>query len=484
MVNGVGLCPSSIYADAALTIANYLNQQMQPGSAPVGMDVCSMEVSKPLMLASGSAKPQLLQISAVANNKSVQLGFFSVSEQGKKLLDHAKCLVKYGKIEKWLSKWNQNRYLIEGRIQGLENNLRAGRGAHQIGQGLAYKLFKAMVNYDEKYRGMDEIILDSANFEAVSKVTFKCGESTGGTYFLNPRWIDSLAHLSGFIVNASDATDSSDSVYISHGWQSMRFSSLSASKTYRAYVKMQDAEEAGVKKGDVFVFDGSAIVGVVSGLKFQCIPRKLLNKLLPPVGTTSSTNTPTKSAPVRQSEPSQLPSQTGRTSEIPGAKKAATSAMPVASSGTSVISKTLQVVAAECEIEISDLVDDCAFEKIGIDSLLSLTILAKLREDVDPQISSSLFLEHSTVGYLKKYLAKAYPSPSSGADHSPADEIHTPHTASSSTPDLALPALIPSHTDTGPNSGTRSPVDNNELSDTIRTTIADEMESTSTKSLR
>lgn len=475
LVNGVGLCPSSIYADAALTIANYLNQQMQPGSAPVGMDVCSMEVSKPLMLASESAKPQLLQISAVANNKSVQLEFFSVSEQGKKLLDHAKCLVKYGKTEKWLSKWNQNRYLIEGRIQGLENNLKAGRGAHQIGQGLAYKLFKAMVNYDEKYRGMDEIILDSANFEAVSKVTFKCGESTGGTYFLNPRWIDSLAHLSGFIVNASDATDSSDSVYISHGWQSMRFSSLSASKTYRAYVKMQDAEEAGVKQGDVFVFDGSAIVGVVGGLKFQRIPRKLLNKLLPPVGTTSSTNTPTKSAPVKQSEPSQLPSQTGRSSEVPGAKKAAIPAIFAASSGTSVISKTLQVVAAECELEISDLVDDCAFEKIGIDSLLSLTILAKLREDVDPQISSSLFLEHSTVGYLKKYLAKAYPSPSSGADHSPADEIHTPHTASSSTPDLALPALTPSHTDTGPNSGTTSPVDNNELSDTIRTTIADEM---------
>ncbi|MCJ1378214.1 hypothetical protein MMC17_001311 [Xylographa soralifera] len=471
LVNGVGLCPSSIYADAALVIANYLNQQMQPGSAPVDMDVCSMEVSKPLILAGETAKPQLLQISAVADIRCVQLEFFSVSEQGKKLQDHAKCLVKYGNVDKWLAKWNQSGYLIKSRIQSLENDVKGGRGAHQIGRGLAYKLFKALVDYDEKYRGMDEVILDSANFEAVSKVTFKCGASTDGTYFLNPRWIDSLAHLSGFIVNASDATDSNDSVYISHGWRSMRLSSLSASKTYRAYVKMQDAKEAGVKQGDVFIFDGSTIVGVVGGLKFQCIPRKLLNMLLPPVGTTSSKHTPAKSAPVKQFEPAPLLSQTGGSLEVARIEKAAIPAI----SESSVISKTLRVVANECEVDISDLVDSCAFENIGIDSLLSLTILAKLREDIDPHISSSLFLDHSTVGDLKKYLTKSYPGPSSRLDHFPAIETYTLHTASVSTTDLSLPALTPSRTSTLPNSGTISPIDNRELSDTIRTTIADEM---------
>ncbi|MCJ1283716.1 hypothetical protein MMC26_003047 [Xylographa opegraphella] len=471
LVNGVGLCPSSIYADAALVIADYLNQQMRPGSGPANMDVCSMEVSKPLILASETAKPQLLQISAIADNKCVQLEFFSVSEQGKKLLDHAKCLVKYGSVDKWLAKWNQSRYLIESRVQSLENDVKGGRGVHQIGRGLAYKLFKALVDYDDKYRGMDEVILDSANFEAVSKVTFKCGASTDGTYFLNPRWIDSLAHLSGFIVNASDATDSNDSVYISHGWRSMRLSSISASKTYRAYVKMQDAKEAGVKQGDVFIFDGNTIVGVVGGLKFQCIPRKLLNMLLPPGGTTSSKPTPVRSAPVKQFEPAPLLPQTGRSSDLPGTKKAA---MP-AISEASVISKTLKIIAKECEVEISELVDSCAFENIGIDSLLSLTILAKLREDIDPHISSSLFLEHSTVGDLKNYLTKTYPGPTSGSDQLPANETYSTHAASLSTTDLSLPTSTPSRTNTLPNSGTTSPSDNRELSDTIRTTIADEM---------
>ncbi|KAI9875645.1 MAG: hypothetical protein M1830_008148 [Pleopsidium flavum] len=475
LVNGAGLCPSSIYADASLTIANYLRQQMQPGSASIGMDVCSMEVSKPLIVSTDTAKTQLLQISAIADNKCVQLEFFSVSEQGKKLLDHAKCVVKYGDMSKWCSKWDQSCYLINGRIQTIENDVRAGRGAHQIGRGLAYKLFKALVDYDEKYRGMDEVLLDSSNFEAVSKVTFKCGERTDGTYYLNPRWIDSLAHLSGFIVNASDATNSTDSVYISHGWQSMRIGALFASKTYRAYVKMQDAKEAGVKQGDVYIFDGSTIVGVVGGLKFQCIPRKLLNMLLPPSGAAAARSTPAKPSSGSQHQPSQLVSKSSAAPETHKSKKAAASAVSTSSSGISATSKTLRVIATECEIEPSELVDSCAFENIGVDSLLSLTILAKLREEIDPNISSSLFTGHPTVGDLKRHLTKTYPSTSSGAEPSIADMPSTLNTAYSSSAALTPPASTQSRSDSSLNSKVTSPAENSDLSVIIRTTIADEL---------
>lgn len=46
--------------------------------------------------------------------------------------------------------------------------------------------------------------------------------------------------------------------------------------------------------GDVYVFEGDLVVGVVGGLKFQKIPRSLLNTLLKP---TSVDKAPTSSRP-------------------------------------------------------------------------------------------------------------------------------------------------------------------------------------------
>jgi hypothetical protein len=48
-----------------------------------------------------------------------------------------------------------------------------GKGIHHIKRGLAYKLFAAMVEYDDKYRGMEEVVFHSEAREATSNVAFQ-----------------------------------------------------------------------------------------------------------------------------------------------------------------------------------------------------------------------------------------------------------------------------------------------------------------------
>ncbi|KAE8825964.1 hypothetical protein PTNB85_08909 [Pyrenophora teres f. teres] len=78
-----------------------------------------------------------------------------------------------------------------------------------------------------------------------------------------------------------------------------------------------------------------------------------------------------------------------------------------AASDSNVI-RALHIIAEESGVELADLGDDAELADCGVDSLLSLIIASRLRNELDLEIESeSLFLESPTVGDLKKVLAKS-----------------------------------------------------------------------------
>ena len=64
----------------------------------------------------------------------------------------------------------------------------------------------------------------------------------------------------------------------------------------------------------------------------------------------------------------------------------------------------LALIAKEAGLEISDLNDDAAFVNIGVDSLMSLVIAEKARNDLGVAGGGSLFLQYPTVGDLRTWL--------------------------------------------------------------------------------
>ena len=451
LVNGSCLCPSvsptelvsrnpanmylkSIYADMAMTVADYMYRLLRPHTQKVDMNVCNMEVTKPLIAKMSATEPQLIRLTTTtdASLKHAELVFSS--GEGKSKTEHAKCTVSYGDGSAWLAQWQRNAYLIRARIEGLKKSVEAG-GAHRILRGMAYKLFTALVQYDKKYRGMEEVILDSIDLEATAHVAFQTTEADG-KFFCSPYWIDSIAHLSGFIVNASDAVDSTNQVYVSHGWESMRIAQpLSADKTYRSYVKMQPAAGK-MMAGDVYVFDGDTIIAVIGGLKFQCIPRSVLNTLLPPAGVPHSVKPKTvhTEAPLQISIP--------LTSETPKTKVLVRS--DTAKIVVSITTRSLAIIAEEVGINTDELADPIDFADLGVDSLMSLSISGRMREELELTVQSSLFIDYPTVGQLKGFLAQF------DSEISMEDIDSLTAVSGSTTPDLESASRTPKHEDGPP----------------------------------
>lgn len=153
------------------------------------------------------------------------------------------------------------------------------------------------------------------------------------------------------------------------------------------------------------------IIGVCEDVTFQKVPRKVLQMLLPspsksgnkpggvkvpaPVHPTSKTTT---SAPAPVSSTSSSTLQTPPDS--PGCE-------PSGITSLDVVQQALQVVADEMGVEIKLLKDDAEFADFGVDSLMSLTILGTLREDLNLDVPASLFIEYPTVKSLKAFLQKS-----------------------------------------------------------------------------
>ena len=228
-----------------------------------------MSVDKPLIARSQPTSSQLFRVSVNADwiSQTAQVQFYSVTDERKKLTDHAKCIIKFVENNTWQKKWKRNEYLIQARIDRLNSGVEGGQ-SHKIKRGMAYKLFSALVEYDQKYRGMEEVTLDSAAYEATARVKFQASEQDGNYYF-SPYWIDSLGHLAGFTMNANDAVDSKTQVFVNHGWESMRCATrFSASKTYKTYVRMQNVGGT-MFSGDVYIIEEGTIVAVFSGIKVR-----------------------------------------------------------------------------------------------------------------------------------------------------------------------------------------------------------------------
>lgn len=244
-------------------------------------------------------------------------------------------------------------------------------------------------------------------------------------WFCPPYWIDGLGQITGFTMNANDAVDSKNEVFINHGWENMRIGeSLSPEKTYQTYVHMQKGDNNSFS-GDVYVFDSDKIVAVYQRVAFSGLPRRVLNMVLP---DPAAVKTP---APA----PSSIPSAT-KTKEPAALPPAPRIASKTKSMG---IEKLKEIIANEIGMSVLEIPDKKELENLGVDSLLALTIAEKICEELGVSVDSSVFLEGGTVQRLSEILdghSGAVPpalSDSPGA-FTPMDSMSTPSTTVPPTP--------------------------------------------------
>lgn len=404
------------------------------------MNVSNLVVTKGLIAQKNSKKPQRIRVTATADlsQNKVDLQWHNVHDDGS--LDEeetgfANANIFYGDSENWLHDWARTEHLVQGRIDTLARMAQEGT-VNKVNRSMAYKLFANLVDYAEKYRGMHTVTLN--DYEAYADVVLTKEKS--GTWTVPPYFIDSVAHLAGFILNGSDAVDNKNNFFVTPGWSTMRFARpLEAGGKYQSYVKMLPTpEDPGIFLGDVYIMQNNHIMGMVGGIKFRQYPRILINKFFsapdggsPKGAPVAKKADPPKKAPAPKKAPEVKAVEAPKPVEMAPAEKA--SPVEEATEKTavkmedkpagankkghnaledvdadSVAAKAIKLIENEAALEDSDMVDEASFASLGIDSLMSLVIAEKFREELQVTVGGSLFLEYPTVGDLKSWLTEYY----------------------------------------------------------------------------
>jgi noranthrone synthase len=343
---------------------------------------------------------------------------------GKVTVEHGECTIRFTdrsqlealkpKIPEFMSRMNHLR-------KGIESG-----ASLRLNQTYGYKLISCLASFHPDYRAIDEVILDSSTLEACSKCSFGQVKSQG-TFSSHPAYIDVMTQTAGFVMNAKDSTDLDVEVYVNHGWKSLQiFEELLPNKSYTTYVKMsQNKSDGAFWEGDTIMLDGENVIAFFKGVTLRYISRKVFHMVLDASDTTknqrktiqSNNLTPATKPAAAIKTVSPVKAEMATTSPakpvIPEPKVVPTSIEPAKAATKKSTKKresktepALLVVSEETGLALADLTDDSVFADIGVDSLLSMVIASRFREELglDLDLEFSLFLDLPTVKHLRDFL--------------------------------------------------------------------------------
>ena len=429
-----------------LTVSDYLYRRMDLKVQEINPRITNFECFHGQVAHKDKSIPQLLQLEASIemSTKSIQYEWFNINSEGGRASDaFAKASVELEDSALWQLECKRNSHFVAGRIESLTQMAAEGT-ANRLSKNMAYKLFKNVVDYADKYRGMQSVVL--RDYEAFADIELTAERH--GTWHTPPHWIDSISHLAGLVMNGSDASNTKDFFYVTPGYESFRMiERLEAGAKYRSYVKMLPTADPHVHAGDVYILRDGYIVGLVGGMKFSRVPRLLMDQFFSPPDAKKAgshakgAHTHVKPADKARTHDGKTLSATKESTSIPhelpktpaltvGTASPQTaslakvkaevtpSAIPVAAvqeeAGTTdgvvsteesgAVADVFRLVAQETGLEKEELRDERTFLEIGVDSLMSLVLSEKLRNELGMEVKSSLFIECPTLGELKGWL--------------------------------------------------------------------------------
>lgn len=123
-------------------------------------------------------------------------------------------------------------------------------------------------------------------------------------------------------------------------------------------------------------------------------------------------------------------------SQVMEAYNPTTQQAPGVSRRPNIVDRALQIVSEESGVAKADLTDDTHFADSGIDSLLSLVIVSRFRDELEIEVDhESLLMECPTVADLRAFLVGGQSTPSdqdsSDQSGSPSDSSNTPSSPAS-----------------------------------------------------
>ncbi|KAL3476163.1 hypothetical protein BJX99DRAFT_258677 [Aspergillus californicus] len=404
VVDGVAICPASVYLDMAYRATQTLLDRATPAASinkkQMTFECVDLEMTKPLTICEHDPE-QTIHVAATsqADGESVTIQIVSTSLGVP--TEHAACRVVVCEDTSVNPSgiWPQVQRLVQRRVDTLSDNA----GSHRMASRLMYKLFDSIVEYSSPFRVLENIIVEKNFQDAIAEIQIPV--STGQeSSNLNPFLMDALVHLPGFLLNCN-LEKAKDEIHIAKCIGQVlvleRFWSASRSLTLYATISSQDGD--GTTFCDAYLFHDGQLAACVLRICFQKITRQIFRVI---TGTNVAGADKLLTLPTKSTE------KGARNTPPPNI------ATPLAK--TDLFSKLMLTVASATGIDIEDVNSATSFEELGVDSHIGISVIAEFNKATGMILPAAFFNNFPTLRDAERELIEEPEKSASCSELTPA----------------------------------------------------------------
>lgn len=411
VVDGVAICPASIFIDMAYTAATYLETEATKISKAslAKFELASLSMTNPLVLRKDMTVDELPRVSLEAaldeSTNAVSVRFLSrAATANPSVVEHGSCVIRLDQPDGlYTQAWSRLQPLVQARVRTLEAFSRP-RQVHAMDRQLFYKVFSETVDYSAPYHAVEEAIV-AANFRDAVFVLRIPPSKDSDTFTCSPFAIDAAIHVAGFLLNA-DVRKPKNEIHIANNIGSVCvLGDLSSHGPWRAYATVREQNgKAQTSLCDVYVTDGQdKPVVLCMDICFKKLDRDIFSLILGSdrarVQKPRVTTIPKRvEQPIRTFESSDSSTVTSSISTSPS--------LSSQDEPDDLAEELLAIVAARSGISMSDLkkATETTFGDFGIDSQMSIQILADFQKVTAVELPAAFFTNFPTVSAVEKEL--------------------------------------------------------------------------------
>lgn len=419
IVDGVAICPASIFTDMAYAVTSFIEREGDKSAAPsssfTSYELADLRMQSPLVLRSSDHHVPHVVVEAVLDKTIDVVAIrFLTSKEESSVIEYGSCIIRLSQSDTLhMQSWSRMQPLVKARVQSLHNAARP-KEVHVMDRRLFYKIFSDIVDYSADYHAVEEATV-AADFHDACFTLSSTPTRQFGNFACNPVAIDAMVHVAGFLLNA-DVKKPKNDVHIANHIGSLRvLGDLSSTQPYMAYatIRHQDAK-AGTSLCDVYLTDQEdQLVAICSDICFKKLDRDFFALL-----TGSNRAQQSKPRPVTGAKRDwQVPPN--RATESMSSTGTSTPTSSLSTSQTSVSStvnlaaELLEVVAARSGVSIAELKGlagtDATFSEMGVDSQMSIAILADFQKVTGMELPAAFFTNFPTPAAVEKELGSSRP---------------------------------------------------------------------------
>ena len=401
IVDGVPICPAAVFADMAYTATKFLLHQSGVVKANMSvLELIDLDMTQALVVSQNDPQ-QMIRVTATMDDVKASVSIRFSSTTAFYTAEHGACRVLVESKEPyWKSEWSRVQRLVKGRIDNLLESATTGL-AHHMKRALIYKLFATLVDYDRSYQALQEVYIDESFEDATARMTLD--QVAGlGSFTYSPYAVDALVHLAGFILNG-DLAKPNDDLHIANHIESMRIlGELSQGRQLTCYTAIRERTSKGVTVCDVYVFEGTSLVALCIGIRFQKLTRAIFSFLS---GKDNSAVSKTNADLPHNSRRPVQEYDSACSSDEQSTSTSGSHTSSQTSIGTLDLSAMLlEVVAARIGMRLEEMHPTTAFAEMGVDSPMSIAILSDFKKKASVELPAAFFSTFPTVSDVREEL--------------------------------------------------------------------------------